>query len=70
MSQRGDSGTGSMPNTSVAPGMTATPSMVRQARVGASMRSMTYEARIPIVTASWKSDTSVPRRPAGASSAM
>jgi len=41
MSQRGDSGIGSMPNTSAAPGMTATPSMVRQACVGASMRSMT-----------------------------
>src|SRR5262249_21046342 len=51
-------------------GMTATPSMVRHACVGASIRSTTYEARIPTVTASWKSDTSVPRRRAGASSAM
>ena len=60
-SQRGLSGIAIIPIASARPGTAARPSIQRHASAGASIAQTTYESRMPTVTASWKSETKVPR---------
>src|SRR4029453_13665399 len=69
-SQRGLSGIDIIPIASARPGTAARPSIHRHAAAGASIAQTTYESRMPTVTASWNSETNVPRIRAGDTSAM